>query len=150
MALYLQLLLAMLLTKASAWTVPALSHNSVAVHRMHNCAPPLMMGKKTSWSIGHSRKKSKRKVEKLEAVSRGGGAGFGPAAPKTSSAAPTKLLDTPRPPPPPPSSPAADDEEAMQAWREYCKAAMEAAAVEERKAGGAAQRQFLTLLEAED
>ena len=82
----------------------------------------VMLAKKTSWSVGHARKKPKKKVEK---AARPAARGFGDSAAEAVSAD----LDAQAVP----SAPAeADDAETMAAWRAYAAEAI--AAVEKMEA----------------
>ena len=79
----------------------------------------VMLAKKTSWSVGHARKKPKKKVEK---AARPAARGFGDSAAEADLDAQAV-----------PSAPAeADDAETMAAWRAYAAEAI--AAVEKMEA----------------
>ena len=107
-------------------------------------AAPIMFAKKTSWSVGHARKKGKKGATPTAASARAAPArGFGVAA-----AEPKKIDDTEV------VAAVAEDADAeakrLAEWREYCASAMAAAEEAERQAGGSEQKQLLSLFEVEE
>ena len=112
------------------------------------CVSPQLLAKKSTWSVGHSRKQGVKKQKTTAAAARAGGTarGFG-AAP--AAAAADDLLGAQVLTQEETDVPHEDPEEAMKAWREYAARAMAHAEEMEAKAGGAEQHEFLSQLEAE-
>lgn len=128
-------------TAVCSLTIPAASSTVVKpLTFLARTAPVFLLAKRSTWSIGKERKKTKKeKVAKPTAANTKGAAASGFGAPKPVPAAPA-----PKPPPKMPEMPVVEldaspeeAEAAMVQWRAYCAQAMAQAEADEQGADGA-------------